>query len=430
MDESSAFKVLVVDDEPTVRHLLVRWITRSMTAEVLEAEDGLQALESIAKQGVDLVIADVKMPVLNGIEMLSIIRADPANADLEVIVASGAGNEDTVKQVIGLGVSDYILKPLQQDRVITRVEKARQRVMEARQKKSSGLDRSRTHILVADPDPNFCDFADAALSVQFDVQTTRTVGDVLVRVLRWKPDLILLSPELPGPPLEFMLGKIRNLGEKNELRVFLLVDSESQVPDSEDVAGWLPHTYVPESFLSNVVQLLAGVVPPQHGILSWVGSLAPEIVTALRQSLGMMTGEEPTDAEPPEGDPEFDLFGTMGLHADSDDLRLAVHMDCKRSSARALVTTMLECEEGDIDEESESSGIQEMLNVIAGRIKNSCATRKIDVLLGLPEINDQASEPPSNVLYKKEKHFVWREDHLFRLTFYAGTGSAAPRSET
>ena len=105
-------------------------------------------------------------------------------------------------------------------------------------------------------------------------------------------------------------------------------------------------------------------------------------------------------------------------------------MDCKRSSARALVTTMLECEEGDIDEESESNGIQEMLNVIAGRIKNSCATRKIDVLLGLPEINDQASEPPSNVLYKKEKYFVWREDHLFRLTFYAGTGSAAPRSET
>ena len=135
----------------------------------------------------------------------------------------------------------------------------------------------------------------------------------------------------------------------------------------------------------------------------------------------MMTGEEPADAEPPEGDPEFDLFGTMGLHADSDYLRLAVHMDCKRSSARTLVTTMLDCEEGDIDEESESSGIQEMLNVIAGRIKNSCATRKIDVLLGLPKISDQASEPPSSLLYKKEKHFVWREDHLFRLTFYAST---------
>ena len=430
MDESGAFKILIVNDEPTVRHLLARWITRSMTAEVLEAEDGLQALESIAVRGVDLVIADVKMPVLNGIEMLSIIRADPANADLEVIVASGVGTEDTVRQAIGLGVSDYLLKPLQQDRVITRVEKARQRVMEARQKKSSGLDRSRTRILIADPDPNFCDFADAALSVQFDVQTTRTVGDVLVRVLRWKPDLILLSPELPRPPLEFMLGKVRNLGEKNELRVFLLVDSESQVPDSEDVAGWLPHTYVPESFLSNVVQLLAGEAAPQHGILSWVGSLEPEIVTALRQSLGMMTGEEPTDAEPPEGDPEFDLFGTMGLHADSDGLRLAVHMDCKRSSARALVTTMLECEEGDIDEESESSGIQEMLNVIAGRIKNSCATRKIDVLLGLPEINDQPSEAPSNVLYKKEKHFAWSKDHLFRLTFYASAGFQAPISET
>ena len=429
MDESGAFKVLVVDDEPTVRHLLVRWITRSITAEVLEAADGLQALESIAAQGVDLVITDVKMPVLNGIEMLSIIRADPANADLEVIVASGVGNEDTIKQVIGLGVSDYILKPLQQDRVITRVEKARQRVMEARQK-GGGIDRSRMRILVADPDPNFCDFASAALSVQFEVQTTRTVGDVLVRVLRLKPDLILLSPALPGPPLEFMLGKVRNLGEKNELRVFLLADSESQVPDSEDVAGWLPHTYVPESFLSNVVQLLAGEAPPKHGIFSWVGSLEPEILTALRQSLGMMTGEEPTDAEPPEGDPEFDLFGTMGLHAESDDLRLAVHMDCKRSSARALVTTMLECEEGDIDEESESSGIKEMLNVIAGRIKNSCATRKIDVLLGLPEISDQPSEVPSNVLYKKETHFAWREDHLFRLTFYAGTGSAAPTSET
>ena len=255
------------------------------------------------------------------------------------------------------------------------------------------------------------------------------MGDVLVRVLRWKPDLILLSPELPGPPLEFMLGKVRNLGGKNELRVFLLVDSESQAPDSEDVAGWLPHTYVPESFLSNVVQLLEGGVTPQHGILSWVGSLEPEIVTALRQSLSMMTGEEPTDKEAPESDPEFDLFATVGLHTESDDLRLAVSMDCKRSSARTLVTTMLDCEEGDIDEEAESSGIQEMLNVIAGRIKNSCGTRKIDVLLGLPEINDQPSEAPSNVLYEKEMHFAWREDHFFRLRFYAGTGSPASTSE-
>ena len=170
MDEAGAFKVLIVDDEPTVRHLLVRWITRSMTADVLEAEDGLQALEFIAAQGIDLVIADVKMPVLNGIEMLSIIRADPANANLEVIVASGLGDEDTIKQAIGLGVSDYILKPLQQDRVITRVEKARQRVMEARLRGGSKNDHSRTRILIADPDPNFCEFADTALSVQFDVQ--------------------------------------------------------------------------------------------------------------------------------------------------------------------------------------------------------------------------------------------------------------------
>ena len=430
MDQSGAFKILIVDDEPTVRELLARWIASSMTVEVLEAEDGLQALESIAAQGVDLVIADVKMPALNGIEMLSIIRADPANADLEVIVASGVGNEDTVRQAIGLGVSDYLLKSLQKDRVITRVEKARQRVMEARQKNGGRLDHSRTRILVADPDPNFCEFAGTALSVQFEVQTTRTVGDLLVRARRSEPDLILLSPELPGPPLEFMLGKLRSLGGKNELQVFLLVDSESQVPDSEDVAGWLPHTYVPESFVSHVVQLLEGEAPPKHGILSWIGSLEPEIVTALRQILGMMTGEEPTDAEPPEGDPEFDLFGTMSLHSDRDDLRLAVHMDCKRSLTRTLVTAMLDCEEGNIDEESESNSIQEMLNVIAGRIKTSCATRKIDVLLGLPEISDQASEAPSNVLYKKEKHFVWRKDHLFRLTFFASTGSQAPASET
>jgi len=420
-DEFQGIKILVVDDEPTIRHLLKRWIARSTSADVAEAENGLQGLERLSAGGIDLVILDLNMPVLDGIEMLSLIRADPAQSDLEVIVASAVGSEAKVREVISLGVSDFLLKPLQHDRVIARLEAAFARIMEKRRQKSSQVDISRTRILVADTDPNFLEFAAAALSAQFSTETVKTTGEVLVKMLRFKPDVLLISPKMAGDRLSFLLDKIDNLAKRHRVTIYALTDSPSETAQEDRIDGTVARTFVPEAFASSVIGLLGGGPAPEHGILSWISSIEPEIYTALRQALGMMTGAEPASVPEAPADPAFDLFGTISLDSARKDFELTVEVSCQKTFARGLVRLMLGCEEEDIDEETQTSGLQEILNVVAGRIKNSCQERKIEVMLGLPKIGADVPVRPRDILHEKQLFFNWEQTHTFQLTFLGRT---------
>ena len=78
MPQAEPLRILLVDDEPSARTLLRRWVERNLSAVVYEAEDGLQALEAVAEHSIELVVADVNMPVLDGIELLQLLRTDPA----------------------------------------------------------------------------------------------------------------------------------------------------------------------------------------------------------------------------------------------------------------------------------------------------------------------------------------------------------------
>jgi len=89
-----AFNVLVVDDSAVMRAMIVRTLRISGVplGTVLEAADGAQALAAIAEHWIDLVLLDVNMPVMDGQECLTRLRADPATASLPVIVVSTEGS--------------------------------------------------------------------------------------------------------------------------------------------------------------------------------------------------------------------------------------------------------------------------------------------------------------------------------------------------
>jgi two-component system chemotaxis response regulator CheY len=420
-DKFQSIRILVVDDEPTIRHLLKRWIARSTKADVVEAENGLQGIEMLSSGKIDLVVLDLNMPVLDGIEMLSLIRDDPAYADLEVMVASAVGSEAKIRAVISLGVSDYLLKPLQHDHVIARLEAAFERIKEKRRQKSDQGELSRTRILLADTDANFLDFASAALAAQFTTEAVKTTGEVLVKMMCFKPDAILISPKMTRGRLSFLLEKIDDLAKKRKVAIYTLVDSPADEVEEARISGAITRTFVPHAFTSAVIGLLGGGPAPERGILSWISSIEPEIGTALRQALGMMTGSEPATLEAAPSDPGFDLFGVITLDSAKNDFALAVEVHCQKTFARSLARLMLGCTEEEIDEKSQNKGLEEILNVVAGRIKNSCQERKIEVVLGPPTISAEVPARPPNILHEKQLLFSWGREHTFQLTFLGST---------
>jgi two-component system chemotaxis response regulator CheY len=420
IEEDQAPCVLVVDDEPTVRQLIRRWISRTTEAETLEAANGLEALEILCNKEVDLIVTDIDMPVLDGIEMLSLVRADPKLSEKEVIVATIMANEARVRDVIKLGVSNYILKPLQRDRVVSRIEQALVRIQAKKEQSKSDADTGRMRILIADNDPNSRQFAIHALENQFAVRAAKTQSEMLVHALRFRPEYVFVSTRMAGTQLKFLTERIDGI-TGGKAQVFALADAGQEIPELDKLAGRLDCSYVPEKFVKSVLELVGAAVDSGSGSTSWIASIEPEIPTAVRQVFGMMTGEEPDIVEE-EPDPECDMFGQINLTSAEEDFRFWVQSENRTAFASALALAILGGDEEDLDEETVDDSVQEILNVVAGRIKNSCVERQVDVNLGLPTITKERFAEPNNVMHQKVFNFVW-QDHRFRLNFYATSGA-------
>src|SRR5580698_3397344 len=114
--------VLVVDDEKNIRRTL-QLVLEGEGYHVLGAEAAEQALEILAspETPVDLVILDVKLPNMSGLEALARLRGDEATKDLPIIVISGHATVNDAVQAIKLGASDFFEKPLARERVLVSV---------------------------------------------------------------------------------------------------------------------------------------------------------------------------------------------------------------------------------------------------------------------------------------------------------------------
>lgn len=111
--------ILVVDDSATTRAVVRRTIGLAGTpvGQVLEAENGLEALAVIREWRVDLVLLDLHMPGMGGVELAGALRANPATRDIPVVVVSAEPCAGRIEQLKAGGVRGYIRKPFRPEQV-------------------------------------------------------------------------------------------------------------------------------------------------------------------------------------------------------------------------------------------------------------------------------------------------------------------------
>jgi DNA-binding response OmpR family regulator len=116
-------KILVADDSSTVR----RVVSARLTADghdVVEAEDGEQALALARAEQPALLVLDKVMPKLDGFEVVRALRADPATRRLPIVMLTDRAGEDDVLDGLGLGVDEYMPKPFSPRELSMRVSRA------------------------------------------------------------------------------------------------------------------------------------------------------------------------------------------------------------------------------------------------------------------------------------------------------------------
>ncbi|WP_166965581.1 sigma-54-dependent transcriptional regulator [Yeosuana marina] len=116
-------KILIVEDEAAIRRVLVKILSEENdTYDVEEAGDGLEGIEKIKKDDYDLVLCDIKMPKMDGVEVLEAVKK--IKPEIPIVMISGHGDLDTAVNTMRLGAFDYISKPPDLNRLLNTVRNA------------------------------------------------------------------------------------------------------------------------------------------------------------------------------------------------------------------------------------------------------------------------------------------------------------------
>lgn len=116
-----SYKILTVDDSRTIR-MIIKNAFKNYVCELYEAENGRDGLALAQEVKPDLIILDITMPVMTGIEMLGKLMENESLKDTAVIMLTAESGRDNVMSIVKMGVRDYIVKPFKGDQLIERVK--------------------------------------------------------------------------------------------------------------------------------------------------------------------------------------------------------------------------------------------------------------------------------------------------------------------
>lgn len=111
-------RILITEDSPTMRQLLVFALKRLKDVEIVEAADGMDGLRKVTSDHFDLALVDINMPVMDGLKLISLIRGEESLKSMPIVVITTEGAQEDRDRALALGADEYLTKPIQAHRVL------------------------------------------------------------------------------------------------------------------------------------------------------------------------------------------------------------------------------------------------------------------------------------------------------------------------
>jgi two-component system cell cycle response regulator len=191
------YKLLTVDDSKTVR-IIVKKAFKLYDCEILEAANGVEGLAIAAKETPDVILLDVTMPVMDGVEMLTKLKSDAALKAIPVVMLTAEGGKDSVLKVAKIGVRDYIVKPFKEDLLVQKVGRIidLKPISDAPAKAKSVFDPA-TLLVVEDKPAILAQIQEGLKHTPWVIQGVTTTGEAIDACGRAPVDLVMISLSLP-----------------------------------------------------------------------------------------------------------------------------------------------------------------------------------------------------------------------------------------
>ncbi|MGN0505176.1 MAG: response regulator [Lachnospiraceae bacterium] len=232
-----AEQILIIDDD-TMNLKMAEHILKGVY-DVICVQSGIEGLEILRVRTIDLVLLDLDMPVMSGLEVLEAIRNDKNMAKTKVVILTASGFKSDVTEAIRLGALDFIKKPFFSTELLQRIKKALQVV-------------KKDQILVVDDDRMSLMTAKRILGIRYDVVCVSSGPEALEYVRDEVPNLILLDLHMPQMSGLAVMKKLQEMPEVCDVPViFITADSDRETEAELLKAGAMD--YIQKPFLAEVV---------------------------------------------------------------------------------------------------------------------------------------------------------------------------------
>jgi two-component system chemotaxis response regulator CheY len=114
--------VLVVEDSKAIRSMIRVSLEEAGGFFAVEAGNGFEALKTLPTRSFDLIITDINMPDINGLELIGFVKSNPAYKDIPLIIVSTEKSDEDKRRGLALGASSYVVKPFTKDELMTAVK--------------------------------------------------------------------------------------------------------------------------------------------------------------------------------------------------------------------------------------------------------------------------------------------------------------------
>ncbi len=115
--------IIVVEDSPTMRQLITFALKRLPDYKVVEAVDGMDAFKKLSSEPFDLILADINMPVMDGLKLIGLLRNDLKYKKIPIIIITTEGTAEDRKKAMAAGATAYLSKPIQTQELLKMVKK-------------------------------------------------------------------------------------------------------------------------------------------------------------------------------------------------------------------------------------------------------------------------------------------------------------------
>lgn len=254
---------MIIEDDEAARTLIKTILKKNFACSIIEAENGETALSILKTEIPNIILLDISMPVMDGSELLSLLRSNPLFKSVPVVVITAMGDKELVGSLLAKGICDYLLKPIDVTETVKRVSRVIARTINqndlAYSNEISSVNVGLPKLLLVENDNKAKEQFHQLLGDRFIIQDVKNGTDALSVYAKFFPRYIIVSDKIGLLDKRIITQKIREEAGKNVISIFLIVANTKVVSLKVFVFdGIIMKVDNPELFKNEIIKKVLG----------------------------------------------------------------------------------------------------------------------------------------------------------------------------